>query len=289
MICLVLYLSIFSGPAVDPELEKAVRTFWDLLQKGDKVGALRYVTPEGQNPFLNRRTDPFRSWELDRIELRSPDEALVTVKLEQLLLLAGVYYPVPTREVWVRQPDGWQNRIRPLDMEKLKRAFVGGAAPKKRGPKAGVLEVVPKQVRIHFLDRAQQGAVRVRNGLSETVHLSRIDYDKTRFELLESGGSVAPGQDLRLAFRYIGKENEKSLRSEVRLILKREDESKERLVAVPILYNYVSRGARGLLGLTGEKLKNLKRGETIKPVVPSSASPPPVPGLPPAVEEKDDR
>ena len=72
MIGLVLYLSIFSGPAVDPELEKAVRTFWDLLQKGDKVGALRYVAPEGQNPFLNRRTDPFRSWELDRIDLRTP-------------------------------------------------------------------------------------------------------------------------------------------------------------------------------------------------------------------------
>ena len=289
MISLVLYLSLFSGPAVDPELEKAVRTFWDLLQKGDKVGALRYVAPEGQNPFLNRRTDPFHSWELDRIELRNAGEALVTVKLEQLLMPAGVYYPVPRREVWVRQPDGWQLRIQPLDMEKLKRAFVGGAASKQRAPKPGVLEMVPKQIKIHFLDRTQRGAVRVRNGLSETVHLSRIDYDKTRFELLDSGGSVAPGQDLRLLFRYIGKEDEKYLRSEVRLLLKRENESRERLVAVPILYNYVSPGARNLMGLSGERLKNLKRGEAVKPVISIPASPPPLPGLPPGVKETDNR
>ena len=288
MICLVLYLSIFSGPAVDPELEKTVRTFWDLLQKGDKVEALRYVAPEGRNPFVNRRTEPFRSWELDRIELRTPDEALVTVKLEQLLLPAGVYYPVPRREVWVRQPDGWQIRIRPLDTEKFKRALVGSTAPKKREPKPGVLEMVPKQVKIHFLDRTQRGAVRVRNGLSETVHLTRIDYDKTRFELLESGGSVAPGQDLRLLFRYIGKENKKSLRSEVRLFLKREDESRARLVTVPILYNFVSRGARSLLGLSGEKLKNLKRGETVKPVISTpEAGIPPAPNLPSAITTKE--
>ena len=93
MIYLVLYLSIFFGPAADPELEKAVRTFWDLLQKGDKVEALRYVAPEGRNPFVNRRTDPFLSWKLDRIELRSPDEALVTVTLEQLLLPAEPTIP----------------------------------------------------------------------------------------------------------------------------------------------------------------------------------------------------
>ena len=129
-------------------------------------------------------------------------------------------------------------------MKKLSRAFAGGTAPKKRAPKPGVLEVVPKQVKIHFLDRTQRGSVRVRNGLSETVHLSRVDYDKTRFELLESGASVAPGQDLRLLFRYIGKETKKSLRSEVRLFLKPEDEPRARLVPVPILYNFVSRGAK---------------------------------------------
>ena len=142
--------------------------------------------------------------------------------------------------------------------------------------------MVPKQVKIHFLDRTQRGSVRVRNGLSETVHLSRIDYDKTRFELLESGASVAPGQDLRLLFRHIGKETKKPLRSEVRLFLKPEDEPRARLVPVPILYNFVSRGARSLLGLTGEKLKNLKRGETVKSVIPTpEAGIPPTPTSPP--------
>ena len=285
---LPLYLSLFSSPAVDPDLETAIRTFWDLLQKGDKVGALQYVVPESRNPFLNRRTDPFRTWELDRIDLRSPDEALVTVKAERMLLPAGVYYPVPTREVWVRGPDGWRLRVRPPDPERIKGAFVGGPAPGPSGPKPGILEVVPSQVKIHFLARKQRGAVRIRNGLSETVHITRIDYDKTRFELLESGDSVPAGQDLRLLFRYIGKESRKGLRNELRLILKRggDEDAKEKLFTVSILYNYVSPGARGLLGLTGKKLDQLKRGESVKPVLPSPTSPPPLPGLPPAVEQE---
>lgn len=290
MTWLALYLSLFTSPAVDPELETAVRTFWDLLQKRDKVGALQYVAPEGRNPFLNRRTEPFRSWELEKVELRSADEVLVTVKLEQMLLPSGAYYSVPRREVWVRQPDGWRIRIDPPDPEQLKRAFVGGPAPKPSGPKPGTLEVVPRQVRIHFLDRTQRGAFRVRNGLPEAVRISRIDYDKTRFELLESAGSVAAGQDLRLAFRYIGNESKKPLRSEIRLLLKRsgDDDAREKLFTVPVLYNYVSRGARGLLGLTGKKLDQLQRGETVTPVLDSPASPPPLPGLPPAIapEEK---
>ena len=286
MIWLPLYLSLFSSPGVDPELEKAVQTYWDLLQKGDKAGALRYVAPEGQNLFLNRRTNPFRSWELDRIEPRSPDEALVTVKVQQMLLPAGVYYPVPLREVWVRQQDGWRIRIRPPSPEQIKRALAGGAPPRPRGPKPGTLKVLPKQVKIHFLDRTQRGTVRIRNGLSETVHVSRFDYDKTRFELLESGDSVAAGQELRLVFRYTGNESEKPLKSEFRLILKRRDgdDSKEELFTVPVLYNYVSPGAKALLGLNQKKLDQLRRGETVKPVLPSPASPPPLPSLPPAVE-----
>ena len=291
MIWLFLCLGLFSSPAVDPELEKSVRTFWDLLQKGDKVGALRYVGPESQNLFLNRHTNTFRSWELDRIELRSPDEALVTVKVEQMLLPSGRnYYPVPKREVWVRHPEGWRIRIRPGNPEQLKRAFVGGPAPRRRGPEPGTLKVVPRLVKIHFLDRKQRGAVRIRNGLSETVQISRIDYDKTRFELLESADSVAPGQDLRLSFRYIGKESKKGLRNELRLILKPggDEESKEKLFTVPVLYNYVSPGARSLLGLGGKKLDQLKRGEPVKPVVDSPVSPPPLPGLPPAVDPGKD-
>ena len=288
MIWLALYLSLFSNPAVDPELETAVQTFWDLLQKGDKVGALQYIAPEGRNPFLNRRTDPFLSWELNRIELRSPDEALVTVKVEQMLLPSGTYYPVPKREIWVRQPDGWRIRIRAPNPERLRRAFIGDTAPRPRGPKPGTLAVVPGQVKIHFLDRRQRGSIRIRNGLSETVHVSRFDYDKTRFELLESGDSVAAGQDLRLVFRYIGNESKKPLKSEFRLLLKRGDESKEKLFSIPILYNYVSRGSKALLGLTGKKLDQLKRGDTVKPVVSSPVSPPPLPGLPPAVEQKSE-
>ena len=150
--------------------------------------------------------------------------------------------------------------------------------------------MVPRLVRIHFLDRNQRGAVRVRNGLAETVRVSRIDYDKTRFELLESAGSVGAGQDLRLAFRYVGNESKKSLRSEIRLLLKRsgDADAKETLVTIPVLYNYVSPGAKGLLGLTGKKLEQLQRGETVRSVLPGSASAPPLPGLPPAVEPEEE-
>ena len=285
-----LALILFSGPAVTPELEPAVRSYWDLLLQGDKAGALLYVDEPGRNPFLNRRIAPFRSWTLERIEMRSPDEAMVTVKLDQMIT-AGTYYPRPFSEIWVRQEDGWRLRVRAPHPDQFKAIFSGASSAKPHKPKPAVLDLIPKQVKIHFLDRNQRGAVRIRNGLSETVHLTRCDYDKTRFELLETGESILSGQELRLVFRYIGNETEKPLKSEVRLILKQGDgdEAKEKLFTLPILYNYVSPGAKALLGLTQKKLDQLKRGETVKPVLSSPVSPPPLPGLPPGVEEKDDR
>ena len=277
-----LALILFSGRAVSPELESAVRGYWDLLLKGDKAAALQYVIEPSRNAFLNRRMSPFRSWTLERIETRSPDEAVVTVKLDQMIT-PGTYYPRPFSEIWVRQDDGWRLRVRAPTAEQFKAIFSAVAAARLCKPKAGVLEFRPKLVRIHFLDRTQRGAVRVRNGLPETVYITRVDYDRTRFQLLETGESVASGQELRLVFRYIGNETEKPLKSEFRLILKRGDgdEAEEKLFTLPILYNYVSPGARGLLGLTKEKLDQLKRGEPVKPVLPRPAVPPPdLPGLP---------
>ena len=285
-----LFLILFSGPAMSPELESTIRTYWDLLLKGDKAGALQYVVEPGRNAFISRRIMPIRSWALERIEPRSPEEAVVTVKLDQLLP-SGIYYPRPFSEIWVRQEDGWRVRVRAPSADQLKKILSGAAAAKLHNPKPGVLDLLPKQVKIHFLDRSQRGAVRIRNGLAETVHLTRCDYDKTRFELLETGESIASGQELRLVFRYLGNETKKPLRSEVRLILKRGDgdEAKEKLFTLPVLYNYVSPGAIGLLGLTQEKLDRLKRGEAVKPVLPTPAAPPPnIPGLPSAVQKKDE-
>lgn len=285
---LPLALILFSGSCGAPELEPAVRGYWDLLLKGDKAGALRYVDEPGRNAFLNRRIAPFRSWTLERIEMRSPDEAVVTVKLDQMIT-AGTYYPRPFIEIWVRQEDGWRLRVRASGPDQLKAIFSAAAASTLPEPKAGVLELRPRQVRIHFLDRQQRGMVRVRNGLPETVHITRVDYDRTRFELLETGDSVASGQDLRLTFRYIGNETEKPLRSQVRIFVQygEREESKEELLEFSILYNYVSPGTRALMGLTKEKLDRLKRGEPVKPILPRPDEPPPnIPGLPPAVERK---
>ena len=278
----LLFLLLFPVPAADPELETAVRTYWDLLRKGDKAGALGYVEEEGRNLFLNRRINPFRSWTLERIEPRSPDEAVVAVKVDQLMLPAGVYYPVPVSEVWVRRPEGWRLRVRAPTREQFRRIFSGARTPKPRGPEPGVLEVLPERVRIHFLDRSQRGRIHVRNGLAETVRISRLDYDWTRFELLESADSVAAGQEIRLVFRYIGNESEKPLKSRIRLFMERGegDDAREEVVTVPVLYNYVSRGARGLLGLTREKLGRLKRGETVNPVISLPPGPPPASGSP---------
>ena len=289
-----LALILFSGPAASSELEEAVRGYWALLQKGDKAGALPHVVEAGRNAFIHRRIGPFRSWTLERIEPRSPDEAVVdeavvTVKLDQMLP-SGVYYPRPFSEIWVRQEDGWRVRVRAPDPARIQKLFSGAAASKRQAPRAGVLEVLPRQLRIHFLDRTQQGAVRIRNGLSETVRISRVDYDRTRFERLESTDSVPPGQNLRLVFRYIGNESQKPLKSEFRLLLKRgdDDESRGQLFTIPVLYNYVSSAARAVMGLTKEKLARLKRGETVKSVLPVPDSTPPlpaIPGLPPVKQD----
>ena len=201
MIWLPLYLSLFSGPAVDPELEKAVQTYWDLLQKGDKAGALRYVVPEGQNLFLNRRTNPFRSWELDQDRAPIPGrsagdgegaaDAVAGGGLLSRALTRGLGPPTGRVADSNSPPESGADqkgpcRRRPAKTARAKTRHPEGASQASQDPLPG-----PDPTRC---------TVRIRNGLSETVHVSRFDYDKTRFELLESGDSVAAGQELRLVF-----------------------------------------------------------------------------------------
>ena len=286
MSLVLVSLLIFSGSTVNTELTPAVQTYWNLLEKGDKIGALEYVVLRGRNAFIRRREPPFRSWKLIKIEPRSQQEALVTVEIDQLLVLAGTYYPMPVKESWVREEGRWRVRVVQPTPDMLKNLYTGQSETPEE-PGVPHLEVLPNRVKIHFLDRSQKGLIQIQNNLHGPVWVSRIEFDQTRFELLETGESIGPGQKLKVIFRYIGKESQKQLKSEVRLFLKRGlrdsiGKDKEELFAIPVLYNYVSPGARGLLGLTQEKLLQLERGEHPAPVLSmpaKSGSSPDIPGV----------
>ena len=199
-----------------------------------------------------------------------------------MLLPAGTYYPVPKREIW-GPPAG--------RMEDSDSCPESGATPKgfyrRHGPQDGA-------GRNPAPWRWSPGKSRSTSwtGGSAAVSESATAFPKpstcpvsTTTRPVSScwvgrKGPAIPSPRARtsaLVFRYIGNESKKSLKSEFRLLLKRGDESREKLFTIPILYNYVSRGSKALLGLTGKKLQQLKRGDTVKPVLPQSrvtASPP---------------
>jgi hypothetical protein len=103
-------------------------------------------------------------------------------------------------------------------------------------------------------------------------------FDETRFELVQRPSRIEAGHAADLMLHYKGTENDKNLQSQMSLVLKHGNQ--EKLFQVPIIYNYLSEGARGLFGLTEEQARNLKRGDKVAPAIKPPVSPgaqPPVP------------
>ena len=132
-------------------------------------------------------------------------------------------------------------------------------------PKLVGFRVSPKQLRIHFLDSAQTAVVTIENGESSEAELLGVQYDAERFEITKRPEKVDAGKTGRVFLRYKGTEDTKDLTSQISLRLRHG--GKEEVFHVPVLYNYISEGARALFGLTQEQAQALRRGEKLKPVL----------------------
>ena len=246
-------------PSGQPEgLESAVHAYWDHLMRHRKSQAMAFVRPESRSHFVARQEPPFRSWELASIEPRQGGGYRVTVVADRLI--QDGFYNWKVREDWFLTDDGWQVRFQ--DQAAKRRMIWQQHSPPQ--PDEGVLDVRPAALRLHFFSVSQTGTVWVRNGLSEAVEVAEIEYDRQRFELLESVERIPAGSVARIRLRYRGDESEKGLESESNLKL-RNSGNGEAAYRIPITYNLISRAARGLLGLTPEAAQELKKGDQAAP------------------------
>ena len=116
------------------------------------------------------------------------------------------------------------------------------------------MEVLPSQLKIHFLSRTQTGSIFIRNGFTTPVEVRNLVYD----QVTESPGQVGPGTIGKITLHYQGNQTRKDLRSQISFLLAME-------YSLPVRYNYLSAGARGLLGLSPEQAEKLKREDSPRP------------------------
>ncbi len=267
MVTFLLLLTLAAAAPKIPhesELKSTVSAYWDLMAKGEKAAALKFVLPSCQNDFVNRVEPKIRTWSLISVEPAGEKEVVVTVQLEALFketALTGGFQKVQKRETWVRDKNSWKLKVAKPSIDAIRPIFSNTAEPQL--PNA--LYVNPTVIKIQFLNESQVGRIDIQNGMPQPAELVSIKLDETRFELLKRPSRIEPGKTAELTLRYKGDENDKNLQSHLTLVLKQQDQ--EKVFQVPILYNYLSDGARGLFGLTEEQARNLKRGDKVRPVV----------------------
>ena len=246
---------------------------WNKMGKREKNQALEFVLPESRNHFILRPEPSFRSWRLVKIEPQPEGDGLpsaavglpaaaVTVSIDRMVQAVPISFSeVTIVDLWVFDGQSWKVKVRKPG-QAIQQIF---GSPATEEPLPALLQVLPKLLKIHFLSQIQLGSIVIRNGLETSAQLVSLEYDPARFEVVEKPSRVKAGETAKIVIKYRGDEVEKDLRSEVRLVL--EQGGEEKVFPIPVLYNYLSPGARGLFGLTEEKARKLKRGDKVTPVI----------------------
>lgn len=231
---LIWLLSAQQPETVAPpaELQEAVSDYWQLLAVQDKAAALRFIHPEDLNNFIRRSEGAFSNWSLKSVEMRSEQEASVTVSFERLLLNAKL--PQNLVETWVLHEGAWRVRIaKPVPVVERVRNLAREVDAKRR---ESTLAVFPRQLRFYALAPGQPASVTVRNGLDAEVRIDGLNLDETRIRVVESIEKVGPKETGRILLAYLGGDDEPNLASEIEVRLVVEGET--RLFKIPVIINY---------------------------------------------------
>lgn len=253
LLTVVLALGVVDRP---PALERAVAMYWDSLAARNRVAAMELVVPEAREAFLQRLNRPFRSWALLDVVPAGPDGFTVIVKAEKVALGNG-FHDLTIADKWVLRRDGW--KVQPPDFSQARRLWSGA-----KKVKPGAVRVLPSTAVIHFVGSTRQTLIAVENGLDHAVGVERVEYDSTRFELVDLPPAVAPGARIRFALRYTGRETAKNLASEVTLFIKHGSQTEP--FKIPVRYNVISPATRALFGLTPQEAERLENSEGLTPV-----------------------
>ena len=281
----ILILLLAGAPVQSPdELRDTVSAFWTHLAAADKASALKYVQEDCQNAFIMRRDPVIRSWSIVSVDHKEDGTAYVTVAVEGLFPGGPGILTVNQTQHWVASGNSWKLQVKPPTL-----AAAAKVATRKPPELIG-FRVSPKQLRFHFLDSAQTAVVNVENGESSEAELLEVRYDVQRFEITKWPQKVDAGKIGRVVVRYKGTEEAKDLTSQISVRVRHG--GKEEVFDIPVVYNYISEGARALFGLTPERARALRRGEKLTPVLRAPESgprgktiSPPQPASPPTAAD----
>ena len=261
------FLSCGRPPA---SLEERVGGFWDALVKRDRVGAQEFVVPQSRNDFLRRPERLYRSWSLLGIERPSEEEAKAQIAYEGFFEDVRQFHPLKEWQLWKKVDGEWFLHVDPKEkvIEEALRGPLGGG--RRRRAADGKVRV-SKQIRIPFFNRAQMGTLAIRNGTGEAIRIVGVSLDETLFRVVEKPDEIPAGQEHRVKIVHLGPDELKNQKAS--LALEIEQEGSARPYEVEILYNYISPGLRGILGLTEEKAAGLKRTDKVTPNLAVELSP----------------
>lgn len=259
-VLIALSLLSCSGPAAP--LEDRVAGFWDALVKRDRMRAQEFVIPDSRNDFLRRPESLYRSWEILEVDRSSKEEARVRIAYEGFFEEVRQFHPLKESQLWRKMDGEWFLHMDPKEkvIERVQEKLFRGD-PQTTEVDGRVR--VGKQIKIPFFNRAQRGALTIRNGTEEPIRIVGVGLDETLFRVAENPGEIPARQGRQLKIVHLGSDHQKNQKSTVALEIEQQGESRE--YQAEILYNYISPGLRGILGLTEEQAATLKRTDKVSP------------------------
>lgn len=258
-VCLGVLLLGCSRPQTQT-LEERVGRFWDAQIAHDRVTAQQLVSPDSRNNFLRSPERIYRSWKIDKVTLRSEEEAAVQVSYEGFVEGIRRFHRLGETQIWKKVDGEWFLTLGPASQvleESLKKVYT----PKQ--PQVDGRIVVGEEVKIPFFNQSQIGALTIRNGTREAVRLAEVDLDPDLFEIVEKPDVIPGPGRAQIKIRHLGPDRLKNQTSPMRVVVVCKDEAEEYMVQVH--YNYISPGLRGLLGLTTQEAAELKRTDKVRP------------------------
>lgn len=277
----LLTLNLSAGTDPEADLRASVSAYWEALQKRDLYEALQHVAPDSRNRFIQRKQDRIRDWGVEGIEFVDENRARVSLSVERFLEPTRTFHRVKHAEVWVLDQGRWQVQVPQVSSVDVTRMLTGASRTRSPRELPETIQIVPRRIEMPFLNPVQMGSVLIRNGLGTAVRVAEVEFDADRFELTRQVETVEPGQEGRLTLRYLGDEEEKDLTSTLRFQLHYGEEAVP--VEIPVVYNHVNRTTRIFFGLSDEDVRNLKRGDPLRPRIQLDPS-----GIPPPVKLPDD-
>ena len=243
-------------------LEDRVAGFWEALVARDRVRAQEFTTPDSRNDFLLRPERLYRSWEILSVDHRSDEEARVRMAYEGFYEDVRQFKPLTEWQLWRKIDGHWF-----LQVDAKEKILQAVQKKLYRGDRWSVEADgqvrIGEQIKIPFFNQAQLGTLTIRNGTREPIRIVDVKLDGALFRISESPGEIPAQQKRHLEIVHLGPDELKNQKSSLTLVI--EQEGQEQEYRSEVLYNYISPGLRGLLGLTEEQAATLTRTDKVSP------------------------